>query len=145
MIYLNIEISAKGLSEFDGNRRVIFIPKEEIQTIETGFGSSAERPLLQLIAGLLLVGLGLVGVAMIMASGMRGFRWGVGFLVFGGLGAWILYEAVKKSHFLRVICVKDTPKLVFRGTFRDVDCSKFITDGGGLGYMFKDGVKTGSR
>ena len=132
--YLNLEVSEKGLSEFSGGKRIIFIPKEEVRTIEVRFGSSAERPMLQVIAGLLLIGLGLVGAAMIAASGMRGFRWGVGFLIFGCFGVWFLYETVKKSHFLRVVCHNDARKLVFRGNFSEADFATFSKEAADLGY-----------
>ena len=33
---------------------MLFIPKEQVQYIETKFGSHAERPMVQMIAGLLL-------------------------------------------------------------------------------------------
>jgi hypothetical protein len=136
--YLNIQVSEKGLSEFSGGRRVIFIPKEQIQNIEIRFGSSAERPLLQLITGLLLLGLGIAGVSMILASGWRGLRWGAGFIVFGGFGVWFLHETFKKNHFFKVVCHNDKRKLVFRGKLEKTEFSKFIKDVSALGYNFQD-------
>jgi hypothetical protein len=136
--YLNIEASEKGLSEFSGNRRVVFIPKDQIQNIEIGFGSSAERPLVQLIFGFLLVGLGLVGLSMIIASGMRGLRWGIGFVVFGGFGIWFLHETLKKSHFLQVVCPNEKRKLVFREKLDKMEFDKFVKDASGLGYNFQN-------
>jgi hypothetical protein len=139
--YLNLAISEKGLSEFSGGRRIIFIPKDEVQIIEIKFGSSAERPLIQVIAGLMLVGLGYIGLTMIIMNAMRGSRWGLGFIVFGGFGLWFLYETFKKTHYLRVICRNDKRKLVFRGAFQEAEFSKFINDATKLGYSFKDCVK----
>jgi protein-S-isoprenylcysteine O-methyltransferase Ste14 len=139
--YLNLAISEKGLSEFSGGRRIIFVPKDEVQIIEIKFGSSAERPLIQTIVGLMLVALGCVGLSMILSSGMRGLRWGLGFLLFGGFGIWFLHETFKKNHYLWVICRNDRRKLVFRGAFQEADFSKFINDATKLGYSFKDCVK----
>jgi hypothetical protein len=139
--YLNLAISKKGLSEFSGGRRIIFIPKDEVQIIEIKFGSSAERPLIQAIAGLMLAGLGYIGLTMIIMNAMRGLRWGLGFIVFGGFGLWFLYETFKKTHYLRVICRNDKRKLIFRGAFQEAEFSKFINDATKLGYSFKDCVK----
>ena len=133
---LNIEISENGLSEFNGGSRIIFIPKENIQSIEVGFGSSAERPRLQFVAGLMLSSLGLVGLAMVLASGMRGLRWALGFLIFGGFGVWFLYETAKQSRYLRVVCHNDERKLVFRGKCNEQEFSKFLKDAAELGYDF---------
>jgi hypothetical protein len=64
--YLNIEISERGLSEFSGGRRIIFVPKEKVQHIQIEFGSAAESPLTQGIAGLALIGLGCAGLPIIL-------------------------------------------------------------------------------
>src|ERR1700733_7479028 len=139
--YLNLAISKKGLSELSGGKDIIFIPKDEVQIIEIKFGSSAEMPLIQAIAGLMLVGLGYIGLTMIIMNAMRGLRWGLGFIVFGGFGLWFLYETFKKTHYLRVICYNDKRKLVFRGAFQEAEFSKFIDDAAKLGYSFKNCVK----
>ena len=135
--YLNLAISEKGLSEFSDGRRIIFIPKEEVQIIEIKFGSSAERPIVQAIVSLLLITLGCVGVTM-LACGLGGLRWALGFLFFGCLGIWFLYETLKRNHYLWVICRGDKRKLIFRGNFQEGEFSKFINDGTKLGYSFKD-------
>jgi hypothetical protein len=139
--YLNLAISEKGISEFSDGRRIIFIPKDEIQIVEIKFGSSAERPIMQAIAGLMLVGLGYIGLTMIIMNAMRGLRWGLGFVVFGGFGLWFLYETFKKTHYLWVICRNDKRKLVLRGAFQEAEFSQFINDATKLGYSFKDCVK----
>lgn len=137
---MNLAISEKGLSEFSEGRRIIFIPKDEIQMIEIKFGSSAERPVAQAIVSLMLIALGCVGL-MMLTGGLKGLRWGLGFIFFGCLGIWFLYETFKKNHYLWVICRNDKRKLVFRGTFQEADFSKFISDATKLGYSFKDCAK----
>ncbi len=136
--YLNIVISEKGLSEFSGGRRIIFIPKEQVQSIEVRFGPQAERPLIQGIFGFLLVGLGCVGLLLMFAGGLYGLRWGLGFIVFGGLGGYSLYETFKKGHYLQVICSNDTRKLVFRGAIQKAEFSKFLQTAAQFGYIFKN-------
>ena len=138
--YLNIAVSEKGLSEFSEDRRIIFIAREEIQSIQLRQGSGAERPILQLIVSLPLVALGIVGLS-IVGHGPRGFYWGTGFIVFGGLGAWFLYETLKKHHYLWVTCRQDKRKLIFRGRFQEGEFSRFSTDALKLGYHFDEMTK----
>jgi hypothetical protein len=138
LAYLNIVISEKGLSEFSHGKRVVFIPKEQIQNIEIKFGFQAERPMVQTVLGLLLVGLGLVGLFFVISGGFAELRWGIGFIVFGGLGVFCLYEAFKKGYYLRVISSNDARKLVIRGAIEKTEWPKFIKAAAGLGYSFRD-------
>ena len=134
--YLNIVFSEKGVSEFNHGGRAVFIPKDEIQKIEVGYGSGAERPLLQIIIGSLLTALGCAGVVMIHDSGLRGARWALGFIFFGALGLWCLYEAVKKTHYLKITCHKETRKLIFHGVFEESAFADYMRNAGRLGYNF---------
>lgn len=134
--YLNLEISERGISEFSGNRRIIFIARDEIQSIEVRFGSKAERPLIQIIGGILLTALGAAGAVMIVNGGGRGLRWGLGFVVFGALGLWMLYEAMLKSHHLLVATRNDRRKLVFHGCWSQSDFDQFTQNAVSLSYPF---------
>jgi hypothetical protein len=142
--YLNIEITEKGLSEFSDGRRIIFVPKDKVQRIRVEFGPVAESPLTQGIAGFALVGLGCIGLKMIMQEGIVALRWGLGFVVFGGLGVWLLYETFKKTHYLRVIGHTDneTRKLLFKGAFQEAEFSEFIKGATQFGYNFENHVNS---
>jgi hypothetical protein len=136
--FLNITASEKGLSEFNGGRRIIFIPKKQIQSIEFKSGSLAERPLAQAIFGLLLLtALGFAGIYLLIENSVYGLRWGLGFLLFGGLGGFMLYEALRKGYFFQVTSSNDSRKLVVKGKIRKEDLSEFINGAGKLGYFFK--------
>ena len=118
---------------------MVFVPKEQVRRIQIEFGSAAERPLIQGIAGLVLIGLGCVGLPMIIQDGIWGLRWGLGFVVFGGLGIWLSHETFKKTHYIRVIGRNDsdTRKLVFRGAFQEAEFSEFIKNATQFGYSFE--------
>ena len=134
--YLNLEVSERGISEFSGNRRIIFIARDDIQSIEVRFGSNAERPILQVIGGGLLTALGAAGALMIVNGGGRGLRWGLGFFIFGCLGVWMLYEAIHKSHYLLVTTRNDRRKLVMHGRWSQPDFDQFTTHAASLSYQF---------
>ncbi len=136
--YLNVVISEKGLAEMSGNRRIILIPKDQVQSIEIRHGLQAERPLVQGITGLAFIGLGAVGIYIMVEGGIAALRWALGFLVFGGLGAWLLWEATKQGHYLKIICLGDSRKLVFKGKIQTEELSGFIRSASQFGYTFRD-------
>jgi len=136
--YLNVAVSEKGLSESSGHRRVVFVPKEQVQSIEIKFGFQAERPLAQGIASSVLIVLGMVGLYLIVTGGLGTLRWALGFIVFGALGAYLLWETLKRGHYLRVICSNDIRKLAFKGPVQKEEMSNFIKNATQFGYNFRD-------
>jgi len=137
---LNVKISEQGLSEFSRGRRIIFIPKEQVQFIEVKFGSYAERPVAQIILGILLGAFGLAGLYLAINGGARGIYWGFGLMGFGAIGALCLYETFKQGYYLCVTCSKDTRKLLFKGTTQKTELSGFIKNAAALGYQFRDSL-----
>ena len=134
LFYLNIAFSEKGISEFSGKRCVVFIPRAEVVRIESRRGSRAERPLVQSIAGVILGGVGVYGVFMALRVGLALLRWEAGFIVFGGIGIWLLIESLKQGHFLLVTCSKEKRKLIFDGKVEESALKDFLTKAAGLGY-----------
>ena len=132
--YENLRLSDKGVSEVIAGRRMLFIPKEQVQYIETKFGSHAERPLVQMVLGLFLVALGLVGLYLALEGGIRGLYWGAGFVGFGAIGVYCLYEAFKKGYFFSVVCSKETRKIKITGEIQKAEFSQFIKDASAAGY-----------
>ena len=136
--YLNIAVSEQGLAEMSGNRRIVFISKDRVQSIEIRFGPRAERPCVQGTAGLAFLGLGAAGLYALIGGGLAALRGGLGFLLFGGLGGWLLWEATRRRHYLWVVCSGDTRKLVFNGNVQTAELSAFVAGAAQLGYSFRD-------
>jgi hypothetical protein len=136
--YLNLVISEKGVAEFEGDRRIIFVPKRDVQSIEIRFGAQAERPLLQGIAGIVLISIGIGGLFIVEYGGFANLRWGLGELVFGGLGVWLLWEAFKRGHFLRVDCARETRKFPLKGSINEAGLLQFTREAAQLGYVIRD-------
>ena len=134
LTYLNITFSSKGVAEYSGKKCAVFIPREEIHRVESSFGSRAERPLVQGIAGGVLSGLGVYGLFLVTRVGWALLRWEGGFLIFGGIGVWMLYEAIRKGHNLLVTGPKETRKLVFNGKVEEAELRQFLTNAARLGY-----------
>jgi UDP-N-acetylmuramyl pentapeptide phosphotransferase/UDP-N-acetylglucosamine-1-phosphate transferase len=139
--YLNLKASEKGLSEFNKASLVVFIPKKQIEAVEVKFGSRAERPMLQVILGITLVALGAAGSWMAVNGGLRGMYWGLGCLMFGGIGLICLNEALRKGYYLRVTCSNETRKLIFRGRIEQASLSNFVQSASSLVYRFDENLK----
>jgi hypothetical protein len=137
--YQNVRVSDKGVSEVIAGRRMLFIPREQVQLIEAKFGSHAERPLAQIILGLLLLVVGLAGLYLALLGGVRGLYWGVGLVGFGAIGLFCLYEAIRKGHYLSVTCSKDTRKIKLTGAIQIAEFSQFMKDASALGYDIRAG------
>ena len=90
--------------------------------------------MVQMIAGLLLVALGSVGLYLALVGGIRGLYWGIGLVGFGAIGVYCLYEALKKGHFLSVTCLKETRKIKISGEPKGTEFSQFVSDASALGY-----------
>ena len=138
LLYLNVAVSEKGLTELSGHRRVVFVPRGQIQRIEIKFGLQAERPLAQGITSAVLIVLGIVGLHLIVTGGLSTLRWALGFIVFGALGVFLLWGSLRRGHYLRVICSNDIRKLAFKGTVRRVELSSFIKSAAQFGYNFQN-------
>ena len=133
--YLNIVVSESGIREMNENRCVVFMPREKIVRLEIKQGLQAERPLGQVIAGLILVILGILGITML---GTPLILWGAGFLFFGALGAWLLWESLRRGYYLRVVCQADARKLAILGSIENAGFFQFVQDTTQLGYRIRD-------
>jgi hypothetical protein len=137
--YLNITVSNKGIAEYNGKRCAVFIAREDILHIESGIGSRAENPLGQGILSIILSGLGAYGLFLVSRVGWALLRWEGGFVVFGLIGLWLLYEVLKRGHNLRVTGPKETRKLVFSGKVDEVELKEFLANVARFGYDCRTG------
>jgi hypothetical protein len=117
--YLSIRFTRESLDEVDvDGTRLVCLPRDGITSVALVYGQSEERPLLQLVAGLVLVAVGLVFVVRILSWVLVGGNI-VDLEAFGvtlvPLGAWFVYRVFRKRHYLRVETGKEVRKLAFNG------------------------------
>ncbi len=117
--YLSIRFTRESLDEVDEDgTRLVCLPKEGITSVALVYGQSEERPVVQLVAGVALMAVGLVFVVRILSWVLVGGTivdveaFGVALVP---LGAWFLYRVFRKRHYLRVETTKETRKLAFNG------------------------------
>ena len=117
--YLSIRFTRESLDEVDvDGTRLVCLPRDGITSVALVYGQSEERPLVQLVAGIALMALGLVFVVRILSWILLGGTiadveaFGVALVP---LGAWFVYRVFRKRHYLRVETSKETRKLAFNG------------------------------
>jgi hypothetical protein len=136
--YLDVQLSERGVAELKEGRQVLFVPRDEVQHLELHRGSPAERPLIQAAAGIVFAGFGLFIGLHIVSGGLTTWRYSAGFLLCGGLGAWLLWETLQRKHYLLVTCRNDARKFVFRGSVDESALSHFMQQANGFGYIVED-------
>ncbi|MDB6019806.1 MAG: hypothetical protein JWR19_4295 [Pedosphaera sp.] len=124
--YLTVKASAEGVSEVSKGRILVFVNKAEIERIELSSGSGAENPVLQLVLGILLTALGASAVVPICLGNGLMLRYGLGFIFFGLVGVWMIFEALQKRTYLLVSTRKDRRKLFFKGKVDAKQLAEFL-------------------
>jgi hypothetical protein len=133
--YLTVEFRPEGIAELDPADllgRLVFIRRDEVRTISVGRGAVAERPALQVVAGLALLGAGvwlLLGfIAMVFdleGGGSLRFAWALGAFCLG-LGGWALREGLRRGAFVRVETSSGMRKLALHGEVDDATLREFV-------------------
>ena len=67
-----MEISGTKISELDGNRIVITIPREQIRQIKLSYDTNAKNPFCQYFLGFTLLSLGLIGIVVTFFASLGG-------------------------------------------------------------------------
>jgi len=127
LAYLTVTISAEGISEVHGGRTVVFVSKPDMQGIRLATGSGAERPVLQLGFGILLAAVGACGLIPLWSGNMTLFRYEIGFVFFGLMGVWLLWETLRKHTFLLVSTRSEARKLFFKGAVDPKKLEEFLS------------------
>ncbi|MDB5035616.1 MAG: hypothetical protein JWQ98_2857 [Chlorobi bacterium] len=122
IVYASVRVDEKGIMELDHGRRSVFVPRENVRSIELKQGSPAERPMVQLVLGMIIFGGALYWLSGVVAWWNTPWAINYRFLIVPPpmllLGSWLIYAALRKRYFLRICLDRGERKIVFRG---DVD------------------------
>ncbi len=127
----SVRVSAQGLAEMDGPRRINFIPRSEVRGLELVHASAAERPAVTSLLGLALLLVALFPFAFLILIFVNGGFMDTSLFWFSGFGVpggWLLWLAFKKRHVLLVRTSGGTRKLAFHSSASPEDIVRFITD-----------------
>jgi hypothetical protein len=127
--YAAIRLGADGVMEMDGNRRLVHIPRADVIRLELVHGSAAERPLLSLIFGVLLLLLSLIGPLILLLAvlgyGTVEIRF-VTSIAFVIPAAWLLNLVIRRRWFLKVHTARGSRKLIFGKSSDSVAMQQFV-------------------
>ena len=127
--YASVRLGSDGASEMDGSRKLVHIPRAEVVRLEIVQGSAAERPLLSLILGVILLAVALLGPTMLVLALLgRGtaeakFVTSIAFII---PAAWLLDLVIRRRWFLKVHSTKGSRKLIFRKSSDAVAMQQFV-------------------
>lgn len=139
MIYATVKITGSGLSQMDGDKVVVTVPKEEIQRVRLSHESQSRHPFLRFFAGFVLVttGLILLTAAFIVAEGgvyllqLQSYTLGIPVIpillwAMVGVGLWLLAGVFRGNYNLLLDTDKGTRKIFFAASADIREIHRFI-------------------
>lgn len=117
--YDSVKAWDAGIGEMDRKRAVVFVPRAEIRSLELAYAPGAERPLVTILLGVLVLAVSATPILYLLGALAWGGRMYVKLfyiLGFAPLGFWLLRFALKKRLVLVVHTAKGRRKMVFQGS-----------------------------
>jgi len=108
----NLLASARGLTETQSKKLVLFIPKTGITHIDLKFGRSSHHPFLIFALGAAFVPIGIYGIIDFFIR-PAGLRYEMAMAAFGLIGGSLIFDTLKKRFFFEVHHSKKISRLVF--------------------------------
>lgn len=123
--YLDVRVNDQSIAAMKGHRAEVVIPAAEIRSMKVVLGSEVQHPLMLLLFGIGLVGLGLLPVLHWLMGGILVGK-EVLLLIWPFLGSYAIFEAVKKKPLLLVETTTGRKKITFRGSVERQELEAFI-------------------
>jgi hypothetical protein len=139
MICSTVKITGSGMSQVDGGKIVITVPKEEIRGVRLSHDSQSRHPFLRFFAGFILVATGLIllTAAFFIAEGgvyllqLQSYTLGIPiipvvlWLMVGG-GLWLLVGVFRGRYNLLLDTVQGSRKIFFSASADICEIGRFI-------------------
>jgi hypothetical protein len=137
-IFFNGILAAPNrISVVEGKTEVITVRKEDIKRITLDTGYQAERPIVQVVFGVIILGIALYPLLRFLSAPTgsstmttRAFM----LLCLIPLGVWAIQSALKQGYFLNVELENDRRKLGFKTKCKKADLREFVRQVAILGY-----------
>lgn len=142
-IFFNgILATPERISMVEGKTEVITVRKEDIKRITLDKGYQAERPILQIVFGVIVLVITLYPMLKFLGVLMGLLRMNVtmtttGFVIlcFVPLGAWMIQSGLKQGYYLSVELENDHRKLGFKTKCKKSELREFVRLMADLGYI----------
>lgn len=125
-----VRVGEDGIAEMDGALPTIFIPRDDITAVELCHGSGAQRPVVALVVGVILLVLSLLPLVMIANALRRSEPFPakvIAAVAFVFPALWLLDLALRRRWFLRVQTRRGARKIVFSKTTDQVSAESFLS------------------
>jgi hypothetical protein len=126
-----------GISLLSGQSKLLFIEKKEVQKIVLKHGFQSERPIVQILFGIVLTGLGIyLLVDFILLAIVQRTIYDVGCLspLLLPVGFWFIVDGFRKRLYFEVSLENDTRKFPLGKNPDKGELQKFIKIASQLGY-----------
>ncbi len=149
-----VKISQKGISEINGNKDSVFVPREHIHFINLLYGCGAQRPIMQTVLGTALT---LIPLYFFLPplleiinfqdnagsqSGGNAFKFIVLPLMFAPFGIFFLMEVFVKTFYLIIKTETENKKIVFQDKVSQPELYQFIEQANNdFGYSITSELK----
>jgi hypothetical protein len=139
--YHGLVLDHEGVAEWEDGRKAVFVRRDQLRALRYEFGWRSERPIAQGLLGATLLAAGLhvlrIFILAFIRDGMvslpKTFT-GLGIML-PILGAWTLFGALRRGHFLRADLVNgDSRKFLLQRRFDATEFAAFVARAQAIGY-----------
>lgn len=128
---LGVELGAEGAAEWMGRQRIVFVPRDRIVAVELRRGIVGERPVLQVVVGVVAIVLGLALLSSVVGVFESTWLWMSARIAAAGaplamLGGYVLWSGVRPGYYLLVRTNDDARKLLFHGKIDLAEVSRVL-------------------
>jgi len=132
--YLNISVDDTGLCEYEADKRLVWLPANEVNSLSVGYGHILRFPALAFLLGIALMLSGVIFglyplIKLIFYNQNYGFLFLKGFGLFTfniPLGYWLARTSLRKSNFILVGTTKGPVKLKVKGEIDEDSLNRFL-------------------
>ncbi len=129
IVLAGVRCTTDGIELWDGDRILKHVPRGELQKIELRHGFLSQHPIVQIALGGGIAWLGLGPAEEVL----RWFREGgtmidllAWFVLLVPAGVWVIYDALRRGHYLSVRARKESLRFVLKGNPDDVRLAEFL-------------------
>jgi hypothetical protein len=138
VLFNGIFANPDRISMFEGRTEIAIVRKADIRKISLEFGNQADRPVVQMVFGIILLMISLFPIFRFIGAMMGYFRMHViefMILAFVPLGIWIIRNGSKYGAYLNIELENDHRKLGFQEDCEDAELLEFCRRIADLGYI----------
>jgi hypothetical protein len=126
-----VRIGADFLAEMDGDRPLLRIPRDQVAALEARYGSAAERPLVSIVLGAILMGVAILGPLIIVLAVVRGTEIKINVAIAATIAlvipaVWLFDLALRNRWCLLVYTKSGKRKLAFARSQDAVTVEQFL-------------------